>query len=361
MATDELHAAWNSYEEAVRAFYERFGLEQFLEDVEAADELLGETVEAAERLTDVAAGLLETVDREQRESLTTLVLAAAAVDIGVACDVLARDPERPQVGETAEVTPVHPTFLLEEASRLFRAEGLPPMAGAQEEPHSVWRDCDSAFDELVAAAYEPASDFAGDLVSGGMTGLGHVVASDLFPRLARLTRSVGLLKRPAVKLLTTGMHKMLSTSMSTAGELLGNALDFLDEAAVQALKAALRDRLERLLGFVGGRGPASREVLAALQLRGPPNPQLVVSIRRQLGDLTRRYRDQMRWTGWIAQLIGFVSPLLKLLAVPTSGGGPALVLVLDGFGLGFVVCTLRMRITGRFLSHRVDGVVTIVT
>jgi hypothetical protein len=399
MATDELRANWHDYEVVVRSFYRRFGRDSIeSERLEEADTALGEVADLSERLTDSGVGLLEELrgDNEphgeeeasgeegarggDRERITTLVLAAAAVDIAVACDVLLRHPDRVElqaqglpVGEPEDgVERESPLVLLDEAARLYGMgddaddgtdEPLPPVAGAQKNPNLTWllQACEQAADRLIESAYDPASGFARGVLSAAGGPLAQLPASDLLARLATLKRAVGLLKRQVVKLITTGIHKMLGASVSTSGGLVHQAVYFIEGEARNALRAAMRSKVIELLARAAGRSAVAGDVTYAAGGLRVVEVQFVGGVENELNDLTREYADQMKWAGRIASAISYAAPLVSALAAPTAGGGPLLLVTINGVGVGFVVSTLRMKVTGRVLSREVHGVVTIVT
>jgi hypothetical protein len=371
MAIDRLTQEWGAYRQAVAGFYEVVGTAlgegRELEGTEAesADEALGRVATRAERLTDVCIELLEQVSEEDRDRVATRLLAAAATDMAIAEDALRLGPERPEPDPELEAisrdTEIYPTErILGDADALFgRSHGIGGVAGAalDADQAQLLRECEEMFDQLVDSAYDPASRFGLGVIAAGVSHLPALVNTNPFAHLDRIRDAAGLVKRHLVRLLAAGLRKLIGVAGLTSDRLAEQAVGFFGEETLDALRKAARALFTRLLGTAAGRGRAEREARTEIEAVQPLPPPASAAVRGDFHRLRTAYAEQMRWTGIIASGISRASPLISTLAAPA---GPLVVAVLDGIGVGFVVYTLHTKLTGRAVTGKVDGVVTVV-
>lgn len=370
MAVDPLTEEWGAYRRAVDGFYGiarvplAEGRELVAEEVEPADRALDVVAARAERLTAVGVELLDHVGDEDRDRIATRLLAAAATDIAIAGDALRLDPERPELDrelvEASRDVEVYPTeVILGEADAVFGYKsGIGGIAGAAMDADQarLLEECEEALDLMIESAYDPASSFAKGVISTGM-GIAGLPSTNPFVHLDRIRNAGKFIKRQAVKLVAAGLRKLVGVAGVTSNKLAREAVDFLEGKALEALHEAATALFKRFLGIAAGRNGAAEETTEAIEAVHPLPPAMSAAVRSDLHRLRTDYAEQMKWTGVIAKVISHAAPFISGLAAPV---GPLVVAVLDGVGVGFVVYTLRMKLTGHSVSGKVDGVVTVV-
>jgi hypothetical protein len=350
MAADRVSEAWASYRREIDRFYEVAGLALDAGELlrgaaaEQADAALGGAAEASQILREV---LLPDGGEHAGDRATVLVLAAAAVDSLVGLDGLRVGPEPleqdPQFAERAMEEPPERGVLLEEADALFG--GPPdsyPVAGAAEDPDNeqLLVECREALDRLVKSANGPALRFSFNAINFGA----NFTVAFAVGQLEDLVARAGFVKRHAAKLLREAFSKLIGA----AGE---NSVEW----AIDRVRQGIETSAARVLGAIAGLTKADMAVTAALASRSLLPPEKAASIRRDLHSSEAAYVDQMKWTGTVARIIGYASPLISAL------GGGLVVLALDGGGVAFVVYTLAARLGGySSLPSRVPSVVVIV-
>jgi hypothetical protein len=388
MSVDQLRELWRAYRREIDRFYEiarpALAVGGVLDDdlVPRADEALNEAAEYSQTLREVGEDALERADGDQREvspegrlgdgydRAALLLTAAAAIDLAVAHDVLAVDPEPPDEAAPPMAGDLPPApwswpgrtmpegrvesieELLTEADALLDGMGL--LAGAQPvPPHLLRAECEQDLDELVSAATAPALGFGFNMIAEGAGMLANIAVAETMSGLDRTIERVGRLKRHAVKLLREGFAKLL-----------GIANEPSMEWALDRLRNAVTGGAELLLGGLAGRSAASLRIEQAIGLPGAAlDTARVAGATGQLDELSAAYRQQMRWTARVATWLGRISPAIAVLAAHV--GGVAIVFALDAVGLGFVLYTLTVRLDDRRLAAvglptRVEGVVSIV-
>lgn len=379
MATSELNQEWQAYKEAANRFYEvaeiPLAQDSQLSDneVERADQRLSAVAMHAERVTNSGILLFEHASGKSREEIATCLLAAAATDIAIACEALRLRQDPPTLGfallrAIEDVETESAQVLIGEADPLFGlpvgANGpdtVPPDAiGAAIDPDrtELLEYRDEAFDELVKSACAPAWRFATGMVSVGPEKLAMYTRVDPLGLLGQLRYVAGRIKRPIIKLLREGFRKLLGASQAKSTDLVREGADFLKSQVVETVRATVQSAFASLLGSAAGRSDAERETEALINNSRVLTDQVTAGVRSDLRDLSKAYADQMKRMDTIAKLISHASPFISTLAAPV--GGPLLVAALDGIGVGFVVGSLRVKVTGRLLAQDVDGVVTIV-
>jgi hypothetical protein len=218
--------------------------------------------------------------------------------------------------------------------------------------------CEEAFTRLVDAAYDPARGFAVGVASAGYAHLPAALRIDVLIQLEQLKRLVGRIKRQVVRLVTAAFTKLFAVSAATSRELTTHAVALMSNSALVDVRAATKQVLNDLLGSCAGRTAAGQATTAAILRAQEPLQDTYSDISSDLHRLTQAYKDQMKWADTIGTLISHAAPFISTLGAPL--GGPLLVVALESVGLGFVVGSLRLRITGSVLGRQGDGVVTIV-
>jgi hypothetical protein len=371
MATEPLIEAWGPYRDAVRHFYGIAG--QAIEEqrnlegaeIEAADDALDQVVSYSQALTEI--GLAQIQERANREfdRTASLLLAAAAVDVAVACEALQVSPDPPAPDQVFgdvfdEDTPIESALrLLYEADGLFGQ--LEPFAGASVDPtrHELKQATSDSFDSLVHEASDPTLRFA----LGLLAGLAHGIAippeaATLSHRLEQLAEEAGRVKRHLVKLIASGYHKLVGVSGQEAEQLAQASAQFGVEQAAEALRRGVLHVVADLLGWFTRRRDAERDANAWIARPVLLQPRDAANITYQLTALTTAYKEQMKWTGRIAKWIARAAPVISTLAAPV--GGPAVVAGLDAVGVGFVLYTLNVRVDGHGMPASVKSVVAIL-
>jgi hypothetical protein len=360
VAIDQLSNGWRSYRDAIDRFYEiaRPALDGgwLLEGdlVRQADVALDAVAKQSQTLSEIGEGLLRDRSNREHDEIAVLLLAAAAVDSMIAYDGLRVGPAPleldPEFADRASVAEVEPfDVIVGEADALFGPlMGGNPVGGGQEvDRGELLAECNQALDTLVDVATGPASRFGFGAVTAGVAPLTGFAVANVVGKLDHVTSLAGLIKRHAVRLLREGVRKVVTV----AGE---QSVEW----GLERLREALRSPGTRLLEAIAGRSVAETRVSAVIGRPGELAASQVALVRVDVGALTTAYAEQMKWTGRIASGISILAPLISTLAAPV--GGPALVIGLDGIGLGFVLYTLTVRLDGRSLPARVEGVATIV-
>lgn len=184
MASEPLIDAWVSYRDAVRQFYGVAGPavdeQRTLEgtEIEGADGALEQVVSYSQALTEIGLAQIEGRSDGEHDRTASLLLAAAAVDVAVACEALQVSPDPPAPDEAFAGLPDVDTplesalVLLDEADGLFGQLG--PLAGAGGDPtrHELEQATSESFDSLVLEASDPTLRFA----LGLLAGLAHGIA-----------------------------------------------------------------------------------------------------------------------------------------------------------------------------------------
>ena len=374
MVPSELNEQWQAYKEAFRAYEalarspldERRELEG--DEIDRADHALCDLAGRSERLAWRGIELLESATGEDREQISTLLVAVATADTAIACEALQLGPERPQADlehyeAPAEAEVESTVRIVAEIDELFGMAAAVGGSGGDPTQEQLEDECREATDRLIGSAYEPALRFGGGVAAGGLAHLvllpGLHIASDLVGHLERLERHLGRVKRQIVRLIAAGFRKLIGTAATRVDELADEAVKFFSDGALSEMGSVPRNVVERTLGFLCGRDMAEQKTSASIVGAWPMSASATAQIERELRDLTKAYGDQMTWAGRIAKLISYSAPFISTLAV--QFGGPLLVLALDGVGLGFVLSTLRVKVTGRLAWRDFDGVVTIVS
>lgn len=372
MAIDQLNNAWASYRYAVNRFYAvagpALGDGQSLEDgaaVERADAALADALVWSQQLGEIGIGLCREPECRNRghDEISVLLVAVAAVDGMLAYDGLRVAPKPtepveplapdPRLVELANAVEAEPTeTILAEADTLFGLRLSAAGGGQEVDRQEFLRECIQTLDALLNAATAPAMQFGFAAVSTGAAQLIDFAVTGVVPMLGEIAQRTGWVRRHAVGLLREGMRKLLAD----------------DEALVELALNRLRQEVPSqgelkggpLIGAIAGYTPAKSKAKAAIDST-PALPAYAVGlVRTDLGALTSAYRERMRWTNRIAKSIALLVPLLSIAAMPLGGLGPAIVVGLDGVGLGYVVYTLAVRLEGYRLPARVDGAVAII-
>lgn len=276
------------------------------------------------------------------------------------------EPDRRLVEGAEEIEVESARAIVANVDELFGpSSALGGLAGGEGNPtqQELLQECRLSMDHLIGSAYDPALRFGLGVAS---VGVAHLVmpavfdlGTNLITHLERLERQVGWVKRHVVRLIATAFKKLIGVAAARSDELADEATKFLVDQMPDNIRNIARQGLETLLARVGGREMAERSLTTVIVAADGLTPQIAADIRQNMQGLTSNYAEQMIWTQRIAKLVSFAAPLISTLAAPI--GGPLLVVALDGIGVGFVLTTLRVRITGRLAGHDFNGVVTIVS
>jgi hypothetical protein len=356
MATDPLANSWTAYRRAVDGFYDvaRGALSERrqLIDTEAdnADAALARIVRCAEELEVMGAQLLPNAGEQERERITTLLLAAAASDFAIASDALWLDSDRPVADDqlaqaAAAMQAIINQRIVADADEAFGfGRGAEAMRGEQrleEDQERLRRLCEVALHAMVDVAYDPALSFGLGAITAGagtVAGLAGLHAPD---QLTQIANRVGRIKRHAVRLAASGIRKMICITGLNAMQVIQRAIDFLEGEALEALARRVKEKLARLLGGIARRPRAEQEILEEITAVQPMPGDAISAALKDFQPLQRDHRDQMRWMSQIAEVISFASPLISTIGAPA---GPLVVAGMDAIGLGCVILLLRGKI-----------------
>jgi hypothetical protein len=376
MATRALDEQWQAYKEAFWAFdglaRDRPDADQEFkrDEIGPVDHALCELAGRSERLASNGIELLQGATDEDRERISTLLIAVATADLAIASEALQLGPERPQpdpefVEVAAGIEVESARTIVASVDELFGpSAALGGLSGGEAitTQQELLQECGLAMDQLVGSAYDPALRFG---LGAASVGVAHLVmpavfdlGTNLVTHLERLERKVGWVKRHVVRLIATAFRKLIGVAAKKSDELADEATKFLVDHMPGNIRNIARQALETLLSRVGGREMAERGLTIVIAAADGLTPQVAADICQDMQGLTSSYAEQMIWTQRIAKLVSFSAPFISTLAAPI--GGPLLVVALDGIGMGFVVTTLRARVTGRLAGQDFNGVVTIV-
>jgi hypothetical protein len=359
--------AWGSYREAVRRYYALAGealraeLELEGPDAEAATTELAEVARYSRDLAEIGEAELRDAEAENYDELATQLLAAASVDVAVACEALQIAPERPDPDDrfpTIADEPIEPAMqLLGEADELFPQMGLAAGGGVDPTRAQLGLSASQCLDSLVSDASPPTLRFALGLLPALDHGVILGELGSLADDVANLTHHVNRFKGHILDLLASGYRKLLDVSGQTAEHLANEGTNLVLGEAGNAVRNGAQHALARALGWLAGQPEAENSVQAAVARPEALTPADTAAVEVELRTMTKGYGEQMVWTGRIAKWLGRAAPLISALAAPI--GGPVVVAGLDGIGVGFVLYTLRVRIR-RGVPARARSVVAIV-
>jgi hypothetical protein len=368
VAVDPLTQAWETYRGSVLRLYEVAGpaLDERRElsdaEIGRAARALEEAAAASQSLTDIGRALLEQTEDQDYDRVATRLLAAASVDVAVACEILQLAPERPEpdpLFDTEEPSPDEsPLALLEQADGLFG--GAATASGAEADPlRAELRDATLAdLAKLVDDASDPAWKFATGVVTASVAGIHFPPHADPVKALGELSGKLRRIKRHIVKLLISGLEKLVGVSGKTARHLVSESERFVDRRVGDAVQRARQRLFAGLIGSIVGREAAEASIDTLIARPHDVYPPDAANVRFELEALTGAYADEMEWTGRIAKWISIGAPFISTLAVHI--GGPLIVAGIDGIGAGFVVYTLDVRVGTHRLPAKVRSVVKIV-
>ncbi len=379
MSIEGMSQAWLSYSEGVGNFYEIAGPilsggEPLAPDVfegNSLREALDGALAASLRIRLGAAGPLAGSRRESYERIARMLLAAAAVDAMVACDLAALDPYRagayrggPGLGEADAETIQGERFeTIRRAGAEFEQLGKAFPAGAGEGGvdgggAQLILDVSATLRALQRDAGKPARRFVGNLLSIGLgEAVTLVLAVTHVDLMARLQHAASIIGRHAPGFLREHLAKLLALGAEGAEE----ATKELVESAPQAVlwRAPIEAVLAKIAAVERGREHVETVINATPVL--PPDG--VVELKRDLTTLGHNFQAQMELLEKSAKWLGRGGSLLShLVSLALPGAGVAVVCGVHAIGGGYVAYSLIDRVDARDLriADRVEGVVPLV-
>lgn len=346
---------WEKYYQAVKALHTQTDYGLSLKDVEVIgfDELESAAL-GAEALTDAFEEIIPGREGESEE-LETAVLAAAAIDLAVAAELLTE--LRWPVEESVEGQVVVPAAVEEGvpdakelesiAQLLLRADDafpqgelqLVPSGGALGSDRPELR-ADEAIADLVGTATPASTAFGVGLVAAAtadVVGVGHELLTNGAALQNPLSKFAGINEvidrvsptdvrfGHAVRLFRSGVRKL---GLLVAG-------DYLRDAAVHLRLEQIVDVLnsrskvgDRIVRRASGAATCEREVRSLLRDRRADMSKL----DPELSELCRRYGKNMHWARVAARRIKMCAPVLILL----GAGVPGSVLILSANAVGLI-------------------------
>jgi|GEM_PF-5517342 len=378
----EITGRWEDYYQAVKALHTQTDHGLVLLNVEEmGPEELERVAAGSEALTDAFDEALPGREGEAEE-LETAVLAAAAIDLAVAADLLsalrwtAEESLEDEVIVPAAVEEGVPDYdeLDPIGELLLRADDAFPQGQIERTPVGAALGSnrpevrvDEAIDDLVGTAVPVSAAFGVGLVAAAtadVVGAGHELLTtgsalqDPLSRFEGIGEVIGrvgptnLRFKHALRLFGSGVRKL---GLAVAGEYIREAgvhlkLEQIGEALDSRFKVG--DRIVRRVAGVAG---CQREVRELLRDRRADMSKL----DPQLSELCRRYGKNMHWARVAARRIRMCAPVVILLGAGVAGS--VLVLSANGVGLIYSLYSLADRLDRLpGLADRVPGVLRIV-
>jgi hypothetical protein len=368
----EIIDRWDDYHRAVRSIYVRTdrGLE-FVGDDDLEEGSLVEIATRSSALTYAMGEELANRGSSDAEELETATLAAAAIDLAVAADVLtalrweAEDLLRgDEPSESEPVKVVVPSAVEQAIPRqaeldsigelLLRADDAFPqgeaVAGAAPGSSLAERRAEEAIDDLLGSAAPVATMFGiGLLTVGGSDLLGPMGG---FEGIDGIADRVGHRLGYALRLIANGVRKVTAIFGSDC------ILDARTHLSLEQVVDALETRTgvgEWVVRRAVGTESSERKVRDILQNRHVD----ILKLDADLADLCRRYSKNMRWVKVFARRVKLCAPIVILL----GAGPPGSVVIAGANGIGLTYSLLsvadRLDSLPEFIA-RVSGVPTIV-
>lgn len=374
--------AWEGYYQAVKALHSQTDLGLSLKDFEEIefDELEAAAI-GAERLTDAFEEIFPGRE-DETEELETAVLAAAAIDLAVAADLLTElrwtVEEAVEGGVTVPAAVEEGVPAAEEveaiAELLLRADdAFPqgqlwpvPSGGALGSDRPELR-ADEAIEDLVGTASPVSTAFGVGLVAAAtadVVGIGHELLKTSVALQDPLSRFVGI--RDVIdRVIPTNFrfgHALRIFGSGVRKLSLLVAADYIRDAGVHLKMEQIADALDsrfkvgdRIVRRASGAVGCEREVREVLRDRGVDMSKL----DPELSELCRRYGKNMHWARVAARRIKMCAPVLILLGAGVPGS--VLVLSANAVGLIYSLFSLADRLDSLpDFADRVPGVLRIV-
>jgi hypothetical protein len=388
MSIEGMRLAWLRLAPALDGFYERAGgplMEgQRLDEQRFAvlDELVGPMIEASAAIRSEAESVLSETIGEDYASASELLLAAATLDVVLACDLAVLEPVQepksasPPSASAPSFSDVFDLWSLERSMREAEApsplevfaegqeavgqvavlfDAIPAVGGGEHRPRSraaLLGDTRDAVVNLVALAESPGSELVKGFFAGAGAGIGAVIdAAARGDALSKLRVDTDAIIGRSPRFLREHVAKLVSLCPESW---------FVDEAtSAVASRLSVRKMLERVAEADVAVERSGQWIESAPQLRWPA----IDNLRRDLDGLEGRYRKQTK-------LIRKSARILRFGAVPLSGVacatlGPAGLAVVPGvfaLGTGYIAYSLTDRLDARDLGvlDLVEGVVRLV-
>lgn len=376
MSIAGMHEAWGAVEANAHDLYglasENLRAGQPLDSdafSNALAPLLDGLLEASEQLRLQSDLALRDAEGKEFDEITTLLLAASAVDAMFARDALALDPD-PGVDLSGglldeDVGPEQVSEegqqLLEEVSGLFRGQ---PQAMGGRSPNGNREELTKEVERLTAGlvdlAEPPASELASGLLTTALGGAGEVLSAVLhLDVVTELERSAQTLKKHAPRFLRAHIMKIV-TLRSESRIVDEMAREVGEQIEMQARAAGFVHGLLRLVSAQDTAVERARQ-----RVEGAPNieQQEGEALLAALTTLETEFQGQMLWIGrsarWLRRGARFLTHLGALAIGPLSyaiGAGVFFV------GIGYVGYSLTDRLDARDLgfADRVEGVIRLV-
>ncbi len=374
MSLEGMHGAWASLDEEAVRFREISG--QQLSAGQAFDQM-------PEDLIAVADGLLEASERIRREGdsairegedyeeVSTLLLAAAAVDALFARDLFVLEPglDHEQIAALFASEGEEEDFgaafeegdeLLEEVRRLFGGAAQPASLGRSPFPdrQALVGEIEDATERLLGLAVGPATTLAEGLVRVAAAATGELLTAALhLDVVTELERKAEKLKTRGPRFLREHVAKIvtLRSDERIVDEVADKAGEEIEKRA--AIPVAFVLRFLAAPQFAAAH--AEQRISHAPEVSQEQGDALLAS----LADLDKVYREQMHWigksAGWLKRGSRFLVHLGAVAIGPASyaiGAGVFFV------GFAYVGYSLADRVDARDLgvADRVEGVVRLV-